>query len=100
MQEEIFGPVCHVMPFDEEEEAVALVNDSIYGLACSVWTSNLLCGHRVANTIHVGLVWLNTWFLRDLRTPFGGAKLSGLGREGGRHSLDFYSEIKNVCVKL
>lgn len=100
VQEEIFGPVCHVMPFDEEEEAIALANDSIYGLACSVWTSNLICGHRVANQIRVGLVWLNTWFLRDLRTPFGGAKLSGLGREGGRYSLDFYSEIKNVCVKL
>lgn len=100
MQEEVFGPVCNVFPFDTEEEAVALANDSKYGLACAIWTSNLKRGHRVAAQIEVGLVWLNTWFLRDLRTPFGGAKLSGLGREGGHHSLDFYSELKNVCVKL
>lgn len=100
IQEEVFGPVCHVMPFDDEAEAVRLANDSKYGLACSIWTTNLARGHRLAGVIEVGLVWLNTWFLRDLRTPFGGAKLSGLGREGGRHSLDFYSELKNVCVKL
>ena len=100
MQEEVFGPVCNVFPFDTEEEAIELANDSKYGLACAVWTSNLKRGHRVASQIEVGLVWLNTWFLRDLRTPFGGAKLSGLGREGGHHSLDFYSELKNVCVKL
>jgi aminomuconate-semialdehyde/2-hydroxymuconate-6-semialdehyde dehydrogenase len=100
MQEEVFGPVCNVMPFDTEEEAVALANDSQYGLACAIWTTNLVRGHRLAGLIEVGLVWLNTWFLRDLRTPFGGAKLSGLGREGGRHSLDFYSELRNVCVKL
>ncbi|WCT79143.1 2-hydroxymuconic semialdehyde dehydrogenase [Novosphingobium humi] len=100
MQEEVFGPVCNVFPFDTEEEAVALANDSKYGLACAIWTSNLKRGHRLAAQIEVGLVWLNTWFLRDLRTPFGGAKLSGLGREGGHHSLDFYSELKNVCVKL
>jgi len=100
IQEEVFGPVCHVMPFDDEAEAVRLANDSKYGLACSVWTTNLTRGHRLAGLIDVGLVWLNTWFLRDLRTPFGGAKLSGLGREGGRHSLDFYSELRNVCVKL
>ena len=100
IQEEVFGPVCHVMPFDDEAEAVTLANDSKYGLACSIWTTNLVRGHRLAGAIEVGLVWLNTWFLRDLRTPFGGAKLSGLGREGGRHSLDFYSELRNVCVKL
>lgn len=100
MQEEVFGPVCNIIPFDNEEEAVRLANDSQYGLACAIWTSNLVRGHRLAGRIEVGLVWLNTWFLRDLRTPFGGAKLSGLGREGGRHSLDFYSELKNVCVKL
>jgi aminomuconate-semialdehyde/2-hydroxymuconate-6-semialdehyde dehydrogenase len=100
LQEEIFGPVCHIMPFDDEAEAVALANDSQYGLACSIWTTNLTRGHRLAGLIEVGLVWLNTWFLRDLRTPFGGTKLSGLGREGGRHSLDFYSELRNVCVKL
>jgi aminomuconate-semialdehyde/2-hydroxymuconate-6-semialdehyde dehydrogenase len=100
MQEEVFGPVCNVIPFDSEEEAIALANDSKYGLASAIWTSNLKRGHRVAAGIDVGLVWLNTWFLRDLRTPFGGSKLSGLGREGGQHSLDFYSELKNVCVKL
>lgn len=100
MQEEVFGPVCNIIPFDTEEEAVLLVNDSKYGLACAMWTSNLTRAHRLAGKIEVGLVWLNTWFLRDLRTPFGGAKLSGLGREGGRHSLDFYSELRNVCIKL
>jgi aminomuconate-semialdehyde/2-hydroxymuconate-6-semialdehyde dehydrogenase len=100
MQEEVFGPVCNIIPFDTEEEAVHLANDSQYGLACAIWTSNLVRAHRLAGRIEVGLVWLNTWFLRDLRTPFGGAKLSGLGREGGRHSLDFYSELRNVCIKL
>jgi aminomuconate-semialdehyde/2-hydroxymuconate-6-semialdehyde dehydrogenase len=99
-QEEVFGPVCAVTPFDDEDEAVRLANDSAYGLAASVWTTNLKRGHRLAGRIEVGLVWLNTWFLRDLRTPFGGSKLSGIGREGGRHSLDFYSELRNVCVKL
>ncbi|MGE3744807.1 MAG: 2-hydroxymuconic semialdehyde dehydrogenase [Sphingomonadaceae bacterium] len=99
-QEEVFGPVCSIIPFDDDLEAVQQANDSKYGLACSIWTTNLTRGHRLAGLINVGLVWLNTWFLRDLRTPFGGSKLSGLGREGGRHSLDFYSEIKNVCVKL
>jgi aminomuconate-semialdehyde/2-hydroxymuconate-6-semialdehyde dehydrogenase len=100
MQEEVFGPVCNIILFDSEEEAIALANDSRYGLACAVWTTNLVRGHRLAGRIEVGLVWLNTWFLRDLRTPFGGTKISGLGREGGRHSLDFYSELRNVCVKL
>lgn len=100
MQEEVFGPVCHVMPFDTEDEALALANDSRYGLAASIWTTRLDRAHRLAARLVVGLVWLNTWFLRDLRTPFGGARLSGLGREGGHHSLDFYSELKNVCVKL
>ena len=98
--EEIFGPVCHIAPFDSEEEVVRRVNDSQYGLACALWTSDLKRAHRVAPQIEAGLVWVNTWYLRDLRTPFGGVKQSGLGREGGRHSLDFYSEITTICIKL
>jgi aminomuconate-semialdehyde/2-hydroxymuconate-6-semialdehyde dehydrogenase len=100
VKEEIFGPVCHVAPFDTEEEAVAKANDTKYGLAASVWTTNLKRGHRVAEKLHVGITWVNCWFLRDLRTPFGGAGLSGIGREGGMHSLNFYSELNNICVKL
>jgi aminomuconate-semialdehyde/2-hydroxymuconate-6-semialdehyde dehydrogenase len=99
-KEEIFGPVCHVAPFDSEEEAVAMANDTKYGLAASVWTTNLRRGHRVAQQMNVGITWVNCWFLRDLRTPFGGAGLSGIGREGGVHSLNFYSELNNVCVQL
>jgi len=98
--EEIFGPVCHIAPFESEDEAVRRVNDSQYGLACALWTSDLKRAHRVAPQIEAGLVWVNTWYLRDLRTPFGGVKQSGLGREGGRYSLDFYSEITNICIKL
>jgi aminomuconate-semialdehyde/2-hydroxymuconate-6-semialdehyde dehydrogenase len=98
--EEIFGPVCHIAPFDSEDEIVQRVNASKYGLACALWTSNLSRAHRVARQIHVGLVWVNTWYLRDLRTPFGGVKLSGLGREGGKYSLDFYSDVANICIKL
>lgn len=98
--EEIFGPVCHIAPFDSEDEVVARVNDSAYGLACALWTTNLTRAHRVARQVRVGLTWVNTWYLRDLRTPFGGVGLSGLGREGGRHSLDFYSEVANICIKL
>jgi aminomuconate-semialdehyde/2-hydroxymuconate-6-semialdehyde dehydrogenase len=98
--EEIFGPVCHIAPFDDEQEVIARVNDSDYGLACALWTTNLTRAHRVAAKIDAGLVWVNTWYLRDLRTPFGGVKQSGLGREGGRFSLDFYSEVVNICIKL
>jgi aminomuconate-semialdehyde/2-hydroxymuconate-6-semialdehyde dehydrogenase len=100
VKEEIFGPVCHVAPFDEEEEAVRMANDTKYGLAASIWTSNLKRGHRVAQQMNVGITWVNCWFLRDLRTPFGGAGLSGIGREGGMHSLNFYSELNNVCIQL
>jgi aminomuconate-semialdehyde/2-hydroxymuconate-6-semialdehyde dehydrogenase len=100
VKEEIFGPVCHIAPFDAEEEAIAKANDTKYGLAASVWTTNLKKGHRVAEKLHVGITWVNCWFLRDLRTPFGGAGLSGIGREGGLHSLNFYSELNNICVKL
>ena len=100
VKEEIFGPVCHIAPFDTEEEAIAKANDTKYGLAASVWTTNLKRGHRVAEKLRVGITWINCWFLRDLRTPFGGAGLSGIGREGGNHSLNFYSELNNICVKL
>jgi aminomuconate-semialdehyde/2-hydroxymuconate-6-semialdehyde dehydrogenase len=100
MKEEIFGPVCHVAPFDTEEDAVSLANDTKYGLAASIWTSNLKRGHRVAQQMNVGITWVNCWFLRDLRTPFGGVGLSGIGREGGMHSLNFYSELNNICIRL
>jgi aminomuconate-semialdehyde/2-hydroxymuconate-6-semialdehyde dehydrogenase len=100
IREEIFGPVCHIAPFDTEEEAISMANDTRYGLAASVWTSNLRRGHRVAQQMNVGITWVNCWFLRDLRTPFGGVGLSGIGREGGWHSLNFYSELNNVCIRL
>ncbi|OCC23732.1 2-hydroxymuconic semialdehyde dehydrogenase [Croceicoccus estronivorus] len=100
MREEVFGPCCAIMPFDSEEEVIALANDTEYGLACSIWTENLSRGHRVAARIDCGLTWVNCWFLRDLRTPFGGSKMSGIGREGGVHSLEFYTELRNVCVQL
>jgi len=100
VKEEIFGPVCHVAPFDSEEEAVALANDTDYGLAASIWTNDLKRGHRVARQMDVGVTWVNCWLLRDLRTPFGGVGLSGIGREGGVHSLDFYSELNNICIRL
>lgn len=99
-QEEIFGPVCHVSPFDDEDEVIKRVNNTKYGLAASLWTNNLARAHRVAPQIHVGLVWVNTWFLRDLRAPFGGTKLSGVGREGGLHSLAFYTEPSNICINI
>jgi aminomuconate-semialdehyde/2-hydroxymuconate-6-semialdehyde dehydrogenase len=100
LREEIFGPCCHIAPFDTEEEVIRRTNDNPYGLASAIWTSNLSRGHRMANAIEAGIVWVNSWFLRDLRTPFGGAKQSGIGREGGVHSLEFYTELKNVCIKL
>jgi aminomuconate-semialdehyde/2-hydroxymuconate-6-semialdehyde dehydrogenase len=99
-REEIFGPCCHISPFDSEDEVIRRANDTTYGLAAAIWTTNLQRGHRVAAKIEAGLVWVNSWFLRDLRTPFGGAKQSGIGREGGVHSLEFYTELKNICVKL
>lgn len=100
VKEEIFGPCCHVQPFDTEEEAIAMANDTEYGLCAAVWTQNLPRAHRLGRRLEAGLVWVNTWFLRDLRTPFGGTGRSGVGREGGVHSIDFYSELRNVCIKL
>jgi aminomuconate-semialdehyde/2-hydroxymuconate-6-semialdehyde dehydrogenase len=100
LREEIFGPCAALAPFDTEDEAIALANDTDYGLAASVWTTDLSRGHRVAQRMNVGMAWVNTWFLRDLRSPFGGVGLSGIGREGGEHSLDFYTEPTNVCVAL
>jgi aminomuconate-semialdehyde/2-hydroxymuconate-6-semialdehyde dehydrogenase len=100
MREEIFGPCCHITPFDDEDAVVERVNDSPYGLATAIWTQNLARAHRVAAEIDVGICWVNSWFLRDLRTPFGGSKQSGIGREGGVHSMEFYTELRNVCVKL
>ena len=100
VKEEIFGPVCHIAPFDSEDQAVSLANDTKYGLAASIWTTNLKRGHRVAQQMKAGITWVNCWFLRDLRTPFGGVGLSGIGREGGMHSLNFYSELNNICIRL
>ena len=98
--EEVFGPCCHIRPFDSEEEVIELANNTNYGLGASVWTENGSRAIRVSEQLEVGLVWANCWFLRDLRTPFGGAKQSGIGREGGVHSLDFYTELKNICIQL
>lgn len=100
VREEIFGPCCHISPFDTEEEVSNLANDTDYGLSTTIWTQNLQRAHRVAGKIEVGITWVNSWFLRDLRTPFGGSKQSGIGREGGVHSLEFYTEMRNICVKL
>lgn len=99
-QEEIFGPVVTIMPFDTEEEVLMYANSTIYGLASTVWTENLTKAHRVAQKIHAGIVWVNCWLLRDLRTPFGGVKSSGVGREGGFEAIEFFTEPKNVCIKL
>ncbi|MGF6750814.1 2-hydroxymuconic semialdehyde dehydrogenase [Paraburkholderia sp. MM5482-R1] len=100
IREEIFGPCCHVAPFDDEAEVIAKANDTPYGLAATVWTRDTGTAHRMARALDVGICWINSWFLRDLRTAFGGAKQSGIGREGGIHSLEFYTELRNVCVKL
>lgn len=100
LREEIFGPCCHITPFDTEEEVLALANDTTYGLSATLWTSNLSRAHRMAGALEAGIIWVNSWFLRDLRTAFGGMKQSGIGREGGVHSLEFYTELKNICIKL
>jgi len=99
-QEEIFGPVVSVHPFDDEAEALALANGVEYGLAASLWTRDLARAHRFAAALQAGTVWVNTWNRRDFRVPFGGMKNSGTGREGGRYSLEFFSQDRNVCVAL
>ncbi|MCA1829226.1 MAG: aldehyde dehydrogenase [Myxococcales bacterium] len=99
-QEEIFGPVATLLPFETGEEAVSLANSTRYGLAASLWTRDLSRAHKVSAALHSGIVWVNCWMLRDLRTPFGGMKDSGVGREGGMDAMRFFTEAKNVCVKL
>jgi aminomuconate-semialdehyde/2-hydroxymuconate-6-semialdehyde dehydrogenase len=100
LQEEIFGPVVTVTPFDGEEEALRFANSTRYGLSATVWTRDLSRAHRVAAALEAGTVWINCWLLRDLRVPFGGMKESGVGREGGFASLEFFTEAKNVCVRI
>ena len=97
--EEVFGPCCHIRAFDTEEEVVEMVNNNRYGLATSIYTQDIGRANRLAHQIEVGLCWINSWFLRDLRTPFGGSKQSGIGREGGVHSFEFYTELRNVMIK-
>jgi len=98
-QEEVFGPLVTLMPFDTEAEVIGLANDTKYGLAASVWTKDLNTAHRVADRLEMGIVWVNAWLVRDLRTPFGGVKASGVGREGGWEALRFFTEPKNIMIK-
>ena len=98
-QEEIFGPVVSIMPFDTEEEVLMMANSTQYGLSATIWTSNLKRAHRVADLVQAGIVWINSWLVRDLRTPFGGVKASGVGREGGWEALKFFTEPKNIFIK-
>ena len=99
-QEEIFGPVVTIMPFKTDEEALNLANGIKYGLSATLWTNNLNRTMQFSKQLQTGIVWVNTWMLRDLRTPFGGMKKSGIGREGGVHGLEFYAELKNICLKV
>ncbi len=99
-QEEIFGPVVTITPFDSEEEVLKMANSTKYGLSATIWTENLTRAHSVADQVHAGIVWINSWLVRDLRTPFGGVKASGVGREGGFEALHFFTEPKNIFVKL
>lgn len=98
-QEEIFGPVVTIMPFDTEAEVLGYANDIPYGLSTTIWTQDISRAHRMAKKVEAGIVWINTWMMRDLRTPFGGVKSSGVGREGGWEALRFFTEMKNVCIK-
>jgi aminomuconate-semialdehyde/2-hydroxymuconate-6-semialdehyde dehydrogenase len=99
-QEEIFGPVVTIMPFETEEEVLMMANSTKYGLASSVWTTNVKKAHRMADHLNMGIVWVNAWLIRDLRTPFGGMKASGVGREGGLEALRFFTEPKNIFIKV
>jgi aminomuconate-semialdehyde/2-hydroxymuconate-6-semialdehyde dehydrogenase len=99
-QEEIFGPVVTIQPFRDEEEAIRLANCTTYGLSATIWTENVRRAHRVSAAVKSGIIWVNCWLLRDLRTPFGGMKQSGLGREGGWEALQFFTDTKNVCIRL
>ena len=99
-REEIFGPVASLIPFEEESEVIEYANDVPYGLSATIWTEHLNRAHRVARKLESGIVWVNCWLLRDLRTPFGGMKQSGIGREGGEEALRFFTEPKNVCIRL
>jgi aminomuconate-semialdehyde/2-hydroxymuconate-6-semialdehyde dehydrogenase len=98
-QQEIFGPVVSLIPFDDEAQAVALANGTGYGLAASLWTQDLSRAHRLGAQLEFGIVWINCWLLRDLRTPFGGSKQSGVGREGGAEALRFFTEPRNICIR-
>jgi aminomuconate-semialdehyde/2-hydroxymuconate-6-semialdehyde dehydrogenase len=98
-QDEIFGPVVTIMSFNDENEVIAMANDVNYGLSATLWTNDLKRTMRVSKQLEVGIVWVNTWLLRDLRTPFGGVKSSGVGREGGFEALRFFTEPKNICIK-
>lgn len=99
-QEEIFGPVVSLIPFDTEEEVLEMANSTLYGLSATIWTQNLQRAHNLSHKLHNGIIWVNCWLVRDLRTPFGGMKQSGVGREGGFEALKFFTEAKNVCIKL
>jgi aminomuconate-semialdehyde/2-hydroxymuconate-6-semialdehyde dehydrogenase len=99
-QEEIFGPVVTVMPFEGEDEVAGYANATGYGLSASVWTQDISRAHRMAERIQTGTVWVNSWMIRDLRVPFGGMKRSGVGREGGEESIRFFTEPKNVCIHV
>jgi len=99
-QEEIFGPIVTLIPFDTEEEALEIANNTEYGLNSVIWTDNLQRAHRISHSVRAGTIWVNCWFVRDLRAPFGGFKKSGIGREGGNHSIEFFSEAKNICIAL
>ena len=98
-REEIFGPVVSIMPFEREDEVLHYANSTDYGLSATLWTENLSRAHRIARKLEAGIVWINSWLLRDLRTPFGGVKNSGVGREGGLEALRFFTEPKNVCIQ-